>query len=103
MKHLNRLVRSDLIKKTYKIVDNQCCCFSKFQNPDKSGKNQMMMKLRLIQGQFTAQDALNILADMIRVKIRYHEAKIKAGAMEEDIHKRGRRISELQDALHQLR
>lgn len=61
------------------------------------------MQLQLIQGQFTAQDALNIVADMIRVKIRYHEAKIEAGAMEEDIHMRERRISELQDALHQLR
>jgi hypothetical protein len=63
----------------------------------------MMMQLCLIQGQFIAQDALNILADMIRVKIRYHEAKIEAGAMEEDIHMRERHISELQDALHQLR
>ena len=61
------------------------------------------MQLQLIQGQFTAQDAQNIVADMIRVKIRYHEAKIEAGAMEEDIHMRERRISELQDALHQLR
>jgi vacuolar-type H+-ATPase subunit I/STV1 len=61
------------------------------------------MQLQLIQGQFAPQDALNILTEMIRVKISYHEQKIADGAMEEDIHMRERRISELQNELHEVR
>lgn len=61
------------------------------------------MQLQLLQGQFSAREALNILSEMIQVKIRYHEAKIGASDSEEDIHMRERRISELQNDLHQLR
>jgi argininosuccinate lyase len=61
------------------------------------------MQLQLLQGQFSAREALNILSEMIQVKIRFHEAKIEASDREEDIHMRERRISELQNEMHRLR
>lgn len=61
------------------------------------------MQLTLIEGSFQPQEAVDILTQMIQVKIRHHEAKISASSNEEDVKNREARIKELQYALHTLR
>ncbi|GAB3573995.1 hypothetical protein GCM10027578_35990 [Spirosoma luteolum] len=61
------------------------------------------MQTKLIDGHFSAQDALSILTQMVHVKVRFHEAKISASCQEEDIKARERRIKELQQQLFRLR
>ena len=54
------------------------------------------MNLQLIQGQFSAGDAIDILTKMVEVKIKFHEAKILSQLNEEDIKMRENRIKQLQ-------
>ncbi len=61
------------------------------------------MELSLIKGQFTAEDSLELLNQLVQVKIRFHENQIKAGAEEEDVRMRESRISELQRELADIR
>ncbi len=61
------------------------------------------MKLQLIRGVFSAPDALELLTQMIRLKIQYHEDKITNQASEEDIKAREAKIKMLQNELFQLR
>lgn len=61
------------------------------------------MKLQLINGRFSPQDALAILAKMTQVKVSYQEAQIKATDREEDIKSREKRIKELQRNLQEAR
>ncbi len=61
------------------------------------------MELQLIQGSFSAEDAISLLTRIIGEKIRFHESKIEKSHSEEDIHMRERRIHELQNDLHNLR
>jgi hypothetical protein len=61
------------------------------------------MKLQLIHGAFNAADALELLTQMIRLKIQYHEQKITNQASEEDIKAREAKIKMLQNELFQLR
>ncbi len=61
------------------------------------------MKIQLIQGQFSSKDAIDIIAQMIHVKIKFHEGKIAQHANEEDIKMRERRIKELQKDLFEVR
>jgi hypothetical protein len=44
------------------------------------------MDIQLIQGEFSAKDSLNIVGEMIRVKIRFHENAITHHSSEEDMH-----------------
>lgn len=60
-------------------------------------------KLKLIDGQFENQDALEILTHMVHIKIRFHEGKIQTCSNEEDIKMRENRIRELQRNLFELR
>lgn len=59
--------------------------------------------MQLIQGQFTAQEALDIITQMINVKIKFHENKINNSHAEEDIKMREKRIKQLQQELQESR
>lgn len=61
------------------------------------------MNIQLIQGEFSAQDALELITQMIHVKIRYHENKIASKSNEEDIKYRESKIKKLQKDLYELR
>ncbi|HEX4956646.1 MAG TPA: hypothetical protein VFV46_00595 [Lacibacter sp.] len=61
------------------------------------------MQTELIKGQFSGNDALEILSEMIQVKIRYHERKIEASSNEEDIKYRESKLKNLQAELALLR
>lgn len=54
------------------------------------------MKLQLIQGQFDARDAIDIITQLTAVKIRFHENKIQGSDSEETIKMRENRIKDLQ-------
>jgi hypothetical protein len=47
--------------------------------------NKKAMKIKLISGHFNSQEALQLLTEMIHVKIRFHEGKINHHSNEEDI------------------
>ena len=60
------------------------------------------MNIQLIQGNFTAKDALEIITRMIHVKIKYHESKIGYNINEEDIKFREAKIKRLQKDLFEI-
>ena len=57
------------------------------------------MEIHLIDGQFSASDAITILTQLAEVKIKYHENKVKTSHNEEDIKMRERKIKNLQKEL----
>jgi hypothetical protein len=57
------------------------------------------MELHLIDGQFSATDAIAIITQLIEVKIKYQENKIKSSHNEEDIKMREHKIKTLQKEL----
>lgn len=61
------------------------------------------MKISLIKGAFEADDLLEIITQMIHVKIKFHEEQIKYNDSEEHIKMREKRIVELQRDLFELR
>jgi hypothetical protein len=61
------------------------------------------MNLQLISGQFPQQDALDIITQMVNVKIRYHEKKISGNSNEEDVKSREAKIKRLQKELYEIR
>ena len=61
------------------------------------------MDIQLIQGKFSAKDALDILTQMIHVKIKYHENKIQQSSNEEDIKMREIKIKRLQKDLFEAK
>lgn len=61
------------------------------------------MKLALLSGTFSKDEALELLTQLIAVKIKFHEAKIKTAANVEDIKMREKRISRLQRDLYEYR
>lgn len=61
------------------------------------------MKINLIQGHFESTDAIEIITQMIHVKIKYHENKIKVTSSEEEIKMRENRIIKLQKDLFEIR
>lgn len=62
-----------------------------------------MNPLQLIQGSFEKEDALDLITELVQVKIRYHENKIGRSENEEDIERREGRIRQLQMDLAKLR
>lgn len=62
-----------------------------------------MMNIKLIQGEFSANDAIELIAQMIQVKIKYHENKINNRSNEEDIKSFEVKIKQLQKELFDLR
>lgn len=61
------------------------------------------MNIQLIQGQFTAKDAIDIITQMIHIKVKYQESKISNACNEEDIKMREARIKLLQKGLYEAR
>jgi hypothetical protein len=57
------------------------------------------MEIHLIDGQFSATDAIAIITQLTEVKIKYHENKIKSSHYEEDIKMREQKIKKLQKEL----
>ncbi len=58
------------------------------------------MNIQLIQGEFNSNDALELITQLIQVKIKYHETKINVSATEEDIKQRESKIKLLQKELY---
>ena len=61
------------------------------------------MDIQLIQGQFNAQDAIDILTQLLEVKIKFHENKINNELSEEATKMREKRIKNLQTDLQNIR
>ena len=61
------------------------------------------MTIQLIQGQFNPGEAIEIITQMIHVKIKYHENKISGNSNEEDIKNRETKIKNLQKELFEAR
>ncbi len=61
------------------------------------------MNLQLLQGQFSSQEAIDIITKMVHVKIKFHEDKIHSLSDEEDIKMREKRIKQLQKELYEVR
>lgn len=61
------------------------------------------LNLSLINGAFSPVEAIELLARMVQVKIRFHEDKIEKSQETEDIKMREMRIKQLQQNLEQLR
>jgi hypothetical protein len=61
------------------------------------------MDIKLIQGQFDAADAIDIITQMIQVKIKFHESKIDNNLTEEATKMREKRIKDLQTDLKNIR
>lgn len=61
------------------------------------------MNIQLIQGQFDPNEAIALIAQMVHVKIKYHENKINSNSNEEDIKIREAKIKQLQKELFELR
>lgn len=61
------------------------------------------MKIELIQGEFNSSDTLELLSQMIQIKIKYHENKILSNSSEEEIKWRESKIKRLQNKLQEIR
>ncbi|RYU93374.1 hypothetical protein [Emticicia agri] len=61
------------------------------------------MNIQLIQGEFSSQDALELITQLIHIKIKYHENKIATNSNEEDIKYRESKIKRLQKELFDFR
>ncbi len=61
------------------------------------------MQIHLIDGQFSANDAVDIVTRLIHVKIKFHEEKINQASNEEDVKMREKRIKQLQKELFEVR
>ena len=61
------------------------------------------MNIQLIQGQFSTKDAIDIITQMVHIKIKFQENKILHSGNEEDIKMRETRIKKLQKELFEAR
>jgi hypothetical protein len=61
------------------------------------------MKITLIQGQFNKDEAIELITQLINVKIRFHEQKISNTMNEEDLKMRESKIKRLQNELYDTR
>jgi hypothetical protein len=61
------------------------------------------MEIQLIHGEFSSNEALELLTQMIHVKIKYHESKIMIDSTEEDMKYRESKIKNLQNQLFELK
>ena len=61
------------------------------------------MKVQLIQGEFNSPDAIQLVSNMINLKIKYQEGQIEKNNNEEDIKYRESKIKNLQNELFELR
>lgn len=61
------------------------------------------MNIQLIQGEFESKDALELIVQMVHIKIKYHENKIQSDSNEEDIKTREKKIIRLQQELFEVK
>ena len=61
------------------------------------------MTIQLINGHFNSEEAVDIINQMIQIKIKFQESKITADRSEEDIKMRETRIRQLQQSLTESR
>lgn len=61
------------------------------------------MNIQLIHGQFSKKEAIELITQMIHVKIKFHESIIGSKDNEEDIKMREKRIKQLQKDLFETR
>lgn len=61
------------------------------------------MKLQLIEGNYSQEEAIDLISQLAAVKIRFLEGKIEKSLNEEDIQMRERRIHQLQHDLVEAR
>ena len=61
------------------------------------------MKIQLLKGSFEPKELEKIIADLIQVKIKFHEEKIELDGDEESMKMRENRIIKLQNELAQVR
>lgn len=61
------------------------------------------MNIQLIKGNFSKEESLDLLSQLIQVKIRFHENKISREHDEADIKMRETRIRQLQQDFHNLK
>ncbi len=65
--------------------------------------NNNNMDIQLIDGLYTGAEALDLLTQMIHVKITFHEKKIRGQCAEEEVKSREQHIKQLQKDLFELR
>ncbi len=61
------------------------------------------MNIQLIQDEFDSNDALELIAQIVHVKIKYHELKKNIDTSENNIKRRETKINRLQKELFELR
>jgi hypothetical protein len=61
------------------------------------------MTIQLLEGEFDANDVVELITKMIEVKIKFHESKISKSQQEEDIKSRENKIKALQNSLYDAR
>jgi len=61
------------------------------------------MNINLIKGAFSTADALDLITQMVHIKIKYLEDRIDQNSQEEDTKYRESKIKQLQKELFQLR
>ena len=61
------------------------------------------MNIPLIQGNFSSTDSLELLNQMVQVKLKFHECKISNTSNEEDIKYRESKIKKLQQDMMELK
>lgn len=61
------------------------------------------MRIEIMNGQYPPHEALRLITDLIKVKIKFHEDKIDSTSSEEEIKLRESYIKKLQHELHQVR
>jgi hypothetical protein len=61
------------------------------------------MKLKLIEGDFSQKETIDLLTQLFQVKIKFHEDKVKNSTTEEDIKMREQKIKYLQNNLAEAR
>lgn len=61
------------------------------------------MTIKLIQGEFNPKEALDLITQMIHIKIKYHENKIGKNSNEEDTKYRESKIKSLQKELYEVK
>lgn len=61
------------------------------------------MKIQLINGEFSAVETIDLMAQLIRVKIQFLENKIENSHQEEDIKNKESKIIAMQNKLSELR
>ncbi len=61
------------------------------------------MNIQILDGEFKSGEAIDLITQMIHIKIKYHENKISTSELEEDIKARETKIKRLQKDLYEIR